>query len=379
MHDKRAYLDANSTTPPAPGVSDAMHEATEQAWHNPGSSHEAGRHARLLLDRARSDLAYLVGADPIELLFTASATESINTAVASSIVTRQPSRTRVITCAAEHSATLAACREWALRLGRLEVVGAPALPDATPDLDALLAAIDERAAVVSLLLANNETGSITELRPVQEACLRYGVPLHIDMTQALGKLPINLRQMAGVSMASFSAHKAHGPKGVGALYLRRGQPFAPLLPGGDQERGRRAGTEAMPAIAGFGAASRWLSHHVEGARVSVHELRAALASGLQALGCDFHPVSAHHTGNTLSVILPPGHMGRTCVAQLSRRGVYCSTGATCSSGRDAPSHVLEAMGVKRELAERTLRLSLSLLTEQSEVEYALQALEAVLA
>src|SRR5690242_15632971 len=245
------YLDNNATTRPAPEVVDAMVPYLAEFYGNPSSVHRFGQRARQAVDEARARVAQLVGCGDSELLFTGGGTEAINTAVRGILTARAPRR-RIVTTTVEHSATRELCQQL-IREG-VDVVEIGVDPQGALDLDRLRDAMSDEVALVSIMWANNETGVLFPVDQIAQLCQERRVPFHCDATQAVGKIPVDLHS-AAIDAASFAAHKFHGPKGVGALFVRRGLRIRPLLIGGPQERGRRGGTENVPGIVGMGLAA----------------------------------------------------------------------------------------------------------------------------
>src|SRR3989440_8428992 len=245
------YLDNNATTKPAPEVVAEMLPYLNELYGNPSSVHRFGQRARKAIDEARGRIATLIGCAESELLFTASGTESINAAVRGTLAARAP-RKRIVTTAVEHSATRELCQQLA-REG-VEIVEIPVDRRGALDLDQLKSAVNDETALVTIMWANNETGVCFPVADIAAICKAARVPFHCDGTQAVGKIPVNVAQV-GLDAMSFAAHKFHGPKGVGGLFLRRGLRFRPFVIGGPQERGRRGGTENVPGIVGMGKAA----------------------------------------------------------------------------------------------------------------------------
>ena len=369
------YFDNNATTAPAPEVLAAMWPCFTEHFGNASSLHSHGEAAAKAIAAARAAFARLVGAgSPGRIVFTSGATESNNTAIHAAL-SRDPSRRRVVTTAVEHPAVL----EPLARAERdgLELVRVGVDREGRLDPRELCAAIDDRTALVSAMSVNNETGVIHDLAGVAERARAVGALFHVDAVQACGKLPLDLEAL-GCDLASFSAHKLHGPKGVGALYVRRGVELEPLLRGGPQESERRGGTENVPGIVGFGKAATlardWLA--TDGpARLAA--LRDRLESGLleRLPGTVVHGGGAPRVGNTTNLRFP-GISGEALVGLASDEGLCVSTGAACSSSRHRPSHVLVAMGLDGPEASSSVRLSLSRTTTEAEVEAALGVLVA---
>jgi cysteine desulfurase len=316
------YLDANATEPLRPDARAAVLAALDLPG-NPSSVHAAGRAARRLLERTRDQVAARFG--PADIVFTAGGTEANALAIHALAAGR-----RVLAGATEHPAVLAAAPGATLL---------PVLPDGTLDLDALAAALRGPPALVCLMAANNETGVLHPLAAAAALCGAHGALLHVDAVQAAGRVPVSLASFGADSLA-ISGHKLGGPKGAGALLLRPGLDIPPLVAGGGQERGRRGGTEPLPAIAGLGAAAA-AAEPAEAARLGA--LRDAIEAG--CTGAMVAGAGAPRLPNTTSLILP-GHAAETQVIALDLAGVQVSAGAACSSGKVGQSHVLAAMGME---------------------------------
>jgi len=379
LHSRRVnrlYLDANATTEPAPEVVEEVARAMRESWANPSSVHRAGGEAKRLVELARERLARLVGCQERELVFTSGGTEGANLAIRGSLehlASTDPARRVLVTTRFEHSAV----RELAQQLEKrgTEVVWLPGAPNAagTPDLDALdalLAARGDEIALVSLMWANNETGAITDIARAGALCRQAGVRFHTDATQWIGKMPTDFAALQ-LDLASFAAHKFHGPKGIGALYLRRTVRITPQTFGGPQERERRGGTENVPAIAGLGVAAElahtWLSG--DGAARG-----AALRDGFERAvalqtGAVVHAHGAPRLWNTTNLGFARLE-AEAILMLLSERGVAASAGAACSSGSLDPSPVLLAMGIAPEVAHGSIRFSLSRTTTSEQLEEA---------
>lgn len=345
------YLDANATEPLRPAARDAALAAMELAG-NPSSVHAAGRAARRLLESARERLAARFGA--ADLVFTAGGTEANALAVRGLGAGR-----RVLVGATEHPAVLAAAPDATI---------VPVRPDGQVDLDALAASLAGPPALVCLMAANNETGVLHPLAEAAALCRAAGALLHVDAVQAAGRMPVTLGALGADSLA-VSGHKMGGPKGAGALLLRAGLSPAPLIAGGGQERGRRGGTEPLPAIAGMAAAAE------AGPETRLARLRDSIEAGCLAEGAAVAGAGAPRLGNTTSLILP-GAAAETQVIALDLAGVQVSAGAACSSGKVGRSHVLAAMGLG-ELAGCAIRVSLPWNAPQDAAERFLAAWRAM--
>ncbi len=366
------YLDNNATTQPLPEVIAAMRDLMEHAWGNPSSVHRVGVDAREAVERARSGVAALIGCAPRELVFTSGGTESAALAIQGLLEARRD-RTVIATSRLEH----AAVRQLAERLeaaGRCRVLWVDHHRDGTVDmdrLDALLIRHGHELALLSLMAANNETGVLLDVPRVAAMCQARRVPLHTDATQWAGRLPIDAHRWQADAI-SISAHKMHGPKGVGALALRRGVAIVPQLVGGPQERDRRAGTENVAGIVGFAAAAesaqRWLASFDRQSAAGPRDAfeRAVLAALPDAV---IHGADAPRLWNTGNIGFP-GLEAEAILLSLSQQGVCASAGAACSSGSLDPSPVLLAMGVAPSLAHGSVRFSLSRETTRAEAESA---------
>ncbi len=369
------YLDNNATTRPDPQVVQAMLPYLNQWYGNPSSAHRFGQNSRRAIDQARAQVAGLVGCAEGELIFTGGGTEAINTAIRGLLAARTP-RNRIITTTVEHSATREVCRELA-RQGA-QVVEIPVDRAGAIDLAALEAALDDSTALVTALWANNETGVLFPVREIAGLCRARRIPFHCDATQAVGKLPVDVKDI-GFDAMTLAAHKFHGPKGVGALYLRRGLRIRPLIIGGPQELERRGGTENVPGIVGMGVAAELAAQNLpEMPRISA--VRDRLERGIVESIAD-----AHINGRTDQRLPNTTNIGfarleaEAILMLLSERGVCASAGAACSSGSLEPSHVLKAMNIDPRIAHGAIRFSLSRFTTEAEVEQALEILPPTIA
>ena len=365
------YLDNNATTPVDRRVSEAIWPFFGKEFGNPSSPHGAGRGAREAVERARSQLAELLGVAAEALFFTSGGTESISTAVRGALAA-QPSKRHIVTSTLEHSATKNLCEQ--LEGEGYRVTGLPVDSAGQPNLAAYEKALSQETALVSLVWANNETGVLFPIGDMAQIADERGVVFHADAVQAVGKIPIDL-QAVPLHLLSLSAHKFHGPKGVGALYVRPGLGLPPLMAGGGQEGGRRGGTENVPGIVGLGEAAELacLALATEMPRVAL--LRDRFEEGLRQRfpGVSFHGGSASRLPNTSNFSLP-GFEAEGVLAVLDRLGVACSIGSACSSGQPDASHVLRAMGVSDDLARSSLRFSFSRQNTEEEMNSALSAL-----
>ncbi len=365
------YLDYNATAPLRPEAREAMLPWLGAEFGNPSSVHRLGSHARVAVERARAEVAELVGARPAEVVFTSGGTESNNLAVLGAAIVGDGA---VATAAIEHSSVLAAAsvlRERGRPL-RLLPVDEEGRVEPAPLADLLRQA----PALVSVAWANNEIGTIQPMAEISRLCRAAGGLLHVDAVQACGKIPVDASQ---ADLLSLSAHKIGGPQGVGALVVRRGVRVAPLVHGGGQERGLRSGTENVAGIVGFGAACRSARESLA-AYQRLSELRERLWQGLTAMSPAIVRNSPSRTclPNTLNVCFP-GVRGEALVAALDLEDIAVSTGSACAAGAAEPSHVLLAIGCDEERARDGVRFSLGWKTTPAEIESALAVCGAVLA
>jgi cysteine desulfurase len=376
--DNPVYLDNNATTATDPEVVEAMLPWFTERFQNPSSPYPSGERAADAIRLARGEVARLVGAtSPAEVVFTSGGSEAIASAFWSARQLR-PNRRRMIVSTVEHSAVLRNADRFegfGLEVVRVGVDGQGRL-----DREALLEQIDGQTCLVSLMLANNETGVLTNLEGIGAACRAAGATFHLDGIQGPGKLPLDL-PATGADLASLSAHKLHGPKGIGALWVRDGHELSALVVGGPQEGERRAGTENVPGMVGFGRAAALARAHVENpaelARVA--GLRDRLEAGLLALagGSRVHGREVERLGNTTNLYVP-GFDARSLVLMLAEFGVEASAGSACNAVSSGPSPVLLAMGCPGEEASRSLRFSLSRQTDGDGIEAALEGFRGAL-
>ncbi|MBM4099270.1 MAG: cysteine desulfurase [Planctomycetes bacterium] len=385
----RAYLDSNATTQPLPEVVAAMTDALVRGWGNPSSVHRAGIDARHAVELARESVARLVGAQPREVVFTSGGTESAWLAIAGTLDAMggagRPAALPpvLVTMRTEHSAVREACEALEAR-GRVRVAWVPPAADGVIDLaalDAALAEHDGAVALVSVMGANNETGVLQPLQSIGERCRARGVRFHCDATQWVGRMPTALANLP-VDLATVSSHKFHGPKGVGALWVRAGVRVRAQVVGGPQEREQRGGTENVPGIVGMGAAADAAAAWV--ADAAGRERGAALRDAFERAVCAAVPdavvngAGAARLWNTTNIGFP-GLEAEALLLLLSERGVAASAGAACSSGSLDPSPVLLAMGVEPRVAHGSLRFSLSRLTTDEEMRVAADEVPACVA
>jgi cysteine desulfurase len=367
---ERAYLDWNASAPLRPQARAAAVEALDQVG-NPSSVHAEGRAARQLIERARGQVAALAGADPANLIFTSGATEANALALSPGWSRRpgQPPFGRLLVSAVEHPSVHDGGRFGRDRVGEIPVDG-----QGVVDLDALRSLLGGGPALVSVMLANNETGVIQPVREVARIVHEAGGLLHVDAVQAPGRLSFDINNL-GADLLTLSSHKIGGPKGAGALFRRAGLHLSdPLIRGGGQERGLRGGTENVAGIAGFGTAAADISSRLAGETEHMARLRDRLEAGLRAAtpGVIIFGAAAERLPNTTS-FTHSGLRAETAVIAFDLAGVAVSSGAACSSGKVQPSHVLAAMGVDLALARGAIRVSTGYSTKESDIERLLNA------
>jgi cysteine desulfurase len=370
------YFDNNATTRIAPEVLQAMLPYLTESWGNPSSGYEFGHRIGKAIEEARQRVATLVGADAREIIFTSCGTESNNAALHSALVV-QPQKRHVIMPAVEHSANIH-YGEYLARQGN-EVTYLPVATDGSLDLKALEQSIRKDTAVVSVMWANNETGVIFPVQEVAAICHSKGVLMHTDAVQAAGKVELDVKK-DGVDMLSLSAHKLYAPKGIGALYMRRGAKFQPYLIGGEQERGRRAGTENVPYIVGFGRAAELALGGLADENARVRALRDRLEGGILATipGVWRNGGAEPRLPNTCNIGFDSVE-SEGILIQLDQLGICASSGSACAAGSLEPSHVLKAMGLSPARARGSLRFSLGRYNTESDVDYLLEHLQKVVA
>ena len=358
----RAYLDYNATTPLAEGVLEAMLPFLEQHHGNPSSRHDEGRIVRQAIDEARARVAQAVNAHPEQVIFTASGTES-NNAIVRGIAARD-SRRRLVIGAIEHPCVLCAART-AAQDGTHSLIPVACDAQGSYDLEDLAAsAVAGETALVSLMLANNETGVIQDIAAAASISHQAGTIIHVDAAQGLGKIPIDFAAL-GADALTISAHKAGGPKGIAALIARREIDWAPLLEGGGQEGGMRSSTENVAGIVGFGKAAELAARRAQDTR-QLASLRDGLESRLVEAGAVIFGSEARRLPNTCFFALPQIN-GETLVMMLDQAGFAAASGSACSSFKEDASHVLLAMDVPEDLASCAVRASLGPDTSRQQV------------
>jgi len=371
------YLDNNATTMVAPEVVQAMLPFFTEQFGNPSSMHSFGNKVGFALKQARSQVQQLLGAEhDSEIIFTSCGTESDSTAILSAIKA-YPERKEIITTVVEHPAILNLCeylQKDGYKIHKLHVDEKGRL-----DLDEYEELLDDKVAIVSVMWANNETGTLFPVEKMAEMAHAKGVLFHTDAVQAVGKVPIDLKSTK-IDMLSVSGHKLHAPKGVGVLYLRRGVKFRPLLRGGHQERGRRAGTENSASIVGLGVAAELAGAHLTVENTEVKALRDRLEQGiLSAVPNSFVTGDPdNRLPNTANIAFEYVE-GEGILLLLNKMGIAASSGSACTSGSLEPSHVMKAMGIPYTAAHGTVRFSISRYNTMAEIEQVIQAVPPIIA
>ena len=366
MDVERIYLDHNATTPLAPEVLEAMLPCLREDYGNASSLHWFGQRARAAVEVAREQVAALVGAQPSEIVFTASGSESDNTALRGVAARAREPRRRIVTTTVEHHAVLRTAEAMRDEGVPVELVGVDA--EGRVDPEKVLDLVDERTALVSVMLGNNETGVIQPTGRIAQIAHEAGALAHCDAVQAAGKVRVDVSEL-DVDLLTLSAHKIYGPKGVGGLYVRRGTPLAPLVRGGGQERNRRAGTVNVAGAVGFGAAAVLARQRLEADVVHLRGMRDHLEARLLALAGAALNGDEPRLPNTTNVSFE-GCEAEGLMMALDLAGVAVSTGAACAAGGVEPSHVLKAMGLPPERVQSSLRLSVGRGTTEDQVDRA---------
>ena len=369
----RVYFDYNATTPPTPEVVDRVAAATRDLFGNASSVHHFGQQAKAALDEARSAVAALIGADPSEVVFTAGGTESDNFAIrgVADALDATPRR-HLIATAIEHEAVLNTYKALAKRGWRITLLPVDQTGVVAPE--RLAEALGDDTALVSVMHANNEIGTIQPIAELAALAHSRGALFHTDAVQSAGKIPVSVRTL-GVDLLSLSAHKFNGPKGAGALFIKRGTRLQPILTGGKHERNRRAGTENTPALAGMGVAARQAVQKMASEHARLAALRDRLEAGIVAAvpGTAVNGDPAQRVPNTTNISFDRIEAESLLIA-LDLEGIAVSTGSACSSGTLEPSHVLKAMGYPVHRTQNSLRFSLGLFSTDAEVDRTIAAL-----
>jgi cysteine desulfurase len=369
------YFDNNATTRVAPEVVDAMLPFLRESWGNPSSIYGFGKQLAKPLEAARGKVAALINAEPREIIFTSCGTESNNSAIHSALVTH-PLKRHVIITAVEHSANLKFCAH--LKKMGFEITLLPVDSDGALDIQLLEKSIRSDTAIVSVMWANNETGVVFPIAEIAAICRGKHVLFHTDAVQAPGKLKIDVAE-AGADFLSLSAHKLHGPKGIGLLYVKRGVKYHPYVIGGGQEHGRRGGTENVAGIVGFGQAAELALANLKDQDTRVRALRDKLENGIlkNIPGAMLNGARDERLPNTSNLSFD-GIEAEGILLLLDEQGICASSGSACTSGSLDPSHVLLAMGCSPARARGSVRFSLGIYNTEAEVDFLLKHLPPII-
>jgi cysteine desulfurase len=373
---KTIYFDNNATTKVADEVLEEIKPYFCDLYGNPSSMHTFGGQVGIKIREAREKTAALLGCDPSEIIFTGCGTESDNTAIKGTL-SAHPNRRKVITTRVEHPAVLSVCRD--LENQGYTVVELSVDKKGRLDLSELESNLDDNTAIVTIMFANNETGTVFPIEKIAEMVKSKGIVFHTDAVQAVGKIPINLSRN-NIDLLSLSGHKLHAPKGVGILYVRKGTRLAPFMLGGHQEGGRRAGTENVPGIIGLGRACELAMRSFDQENKKVKSLRDKLEKGILAKcsDCMVNGDTESRLPNTSNISFEFIE-GESILLMLDRFGICASSGSACTSGSLEPSHVLRAMGIPYTAAHGSIRFSLSRYNTEEEVDFTVEKIPPIIA
>ncbi|HDH13661.1 MAG TPA: cysteine desulfurase NifS [Nitrospirae bacterium] len=372
---KVIYLDNNATTRVADEVREVILPYFSDLYGNPSSMHTFGGQVHRKIETAREQIAALINAEPEEIIFTSCGTESDNTAIMSALVSR-PEKRHIITTRVEHPAVLNFCKTMARRGYRVTFL--PVDKQGRLSLEELKEAITDETAVVSIMYANNESGVIFPISEIAGIVKSKGALFHTDAVQAAGKIPVDVKKLY-CDMMSISGHKMHAPKGVGALYVKRDARFSPYMIGGHQEKGRRAGTENVASIIGFGKAGDLAKEHLPVENTKVKELRDRLEQGLLRT-CPDTRVNGDRENrlpNTTNISFEYVE-GEAILLRLNEYNICASSGSACTSGSLEPSHVLRSMGVPFTAIHGSVRFSLSRYTTDKDIDFVLEKMPPII-
>jgi cysteine desulfurase len=372
----RVYFDYNATTPLAPEAMEAVVRATRELFGNASSVHHFGQQAKAALDEARSAVAALINGDPSQIIFTSGGTEADNFAIRGAVEALEPAgRRHLVASAIEHEAVLNTLKALARRGWRTTLVPVEQSGIVSPD--RVREAVTGETALVSVMHANNEIGTIQPIAEIAAIAHERGAVMHTDAVQSVGKIPVDVRAL-GVDLLALSAHKFNGPKGAGVLWVKRGTRMQPLLTGGKHERNRRAGTENVAAIAGLGVAAQLALSKMGAEAARVAGLRDRLEAGIlrDVPGSVVNGARAARVPNTTNISFDRVEAESLLIA-LDLEGVAVSTGSACSSGALEPSHVLRAMGFPAHRTQNSLRFSLGMFSTPAEVDHVIAILPSI--
>ncbi|MCL0084439.1 cysteine desulfurase NifS [Dehalococcoidia bacterium] len=374
---RRVYLDCAATTPMRGEVLEAMSPYFNIRFGNPSSIHWFGQEARGAIEEAREKVAALIGGRGEEIVFTSGGTEADNFAIKGTAYANERSGNHIITSSIEHHAVLESCRFLERRGTRVTYL--PVDKYGLVDPEDVRAAITEKTVLISIMHANNEVGTIQPIAEIGKIARERGIPFHTDAVQTAGHIPVNVDEL-GVDLLSMSAHKLYGPKGIGALYIRKGTRLVSFMHGGEQERRRRASTENVPGIVGFGRAAELAQSELGKESRRLTSLRTKLIDGLferiDRLTLNGHPTKRLPNNVNVSIEFVEGE---SILLNLDLEGIAASTGSACSSSSLEPSHVLLALGLPHELAHGSLRFTMGLYTTEEDIGRVLEVLPPVVA
>ena len=372
---RRVYLDSNATTPMRPEVVAAMMPVFSEHFGNASSIHWFGQHAKSLIDNARQQVAKLINAETSETVFLSGGTEADNLAIRGIADSQRAKGRHIITSRIEHHAVLHTCKD--LEKQGYEITWLPVSSDGLVDAEDVYKAIRKDTILISIMHANNEIGTIQPIAEIGKIAADADVYFHSDGVQSTGKIPVDVKSL-GVDLYSMSAHKIHGPKGVGALFVKKGTALKATMTGGGHERNRRSGTENVPGIVGFGEAARLaregLAHDMARVRALRDQLEAAAKATIEFIHVNAE--NASRLPNTSNIMVDYAE-GEGLVISLDLKGVAVSTGSACSSGSLEPSHVLIAIGKTPDEAHGSLRFSLSSATTAEDIDYVSEVLPGI--
>jgi len=373
---KRVYLDHNATTPTHPEVVKAMLPYFEEVFGNASSIHQFGQQARKAIDEAREKVAEFIGAKPEEIVFTSGGTESNNLAIKGILYANESKGKHIITSSIEHHSVLNPCKY--LEKKGFKVTYLPVDKYGVIEPEGVKEAISNETILISIMHANNEVGTIESITEIGTIAKEKGIHFHTDAVQSVGKIPVNVNEL-NVDLLSLSGHKIYGPKGIGALYIRKGTRIQPLIHGGHHEKNRRAGTENVPAIVGLGKAIEIVNETMETGLIHLTNLRNKLCSGIgekiDHVQLNGHP--GKRLPNTLNISFEFVE-GESIILNLDMKGVAVSSGSACTSGSLEPSYVLKAMGVEPAIAQGSIRFSLGKDNTEEDIDYVLEILPEII-
>jgi len=369
---RRVYMDHAATTPVDPEVVEAIVPCLTEVYGNASSLHSFGREAHNAMEEARSRVARLINASPEEIIFTAGGTESDNIAIKGAAYANRSKGDHIVTSTIEHPAVLETCRS--LEEEGFKVSYVPVDKDGIIEIESLRKAVTERTILITIMHANNEIGTIEPIEEIAEIAETKNTILHSDAVQSAGKIPIDLKEI-GIDLLSISAHKIYGPKGIGALYIRKGTRLEPIIHGGGHERGLRSSTENIPGIVGLGKAAELAERRMSEDTAYLTNLRDQLIkstlNGIEESYLNGHPTKRLPNNAHFRFT---GIEGEALILNLDEKGIAASTGSACSSKKLLPSHVLMAIGLDEVQAHGSLRLTLGRENSKEDVEYVLQVL-----